>query len=615
MTNIKDLKILIIDDLDENLISLKATLEVNGFVVETANSGQKGLYLLLKDNFGLVLLDVQMPEMDGFEVLEHMKGNSRTKLIPVIFLTAVAIQKEYFFKGLEIGAVDYITKPLDVKLLLIKVMNFLTLSHSELSLKKAKNELTSLNKQLQIKYKSILENMNDAFVLRDLSGKILFANKRFYELLGVQTENVLPLSLEDFITTDSLPVFNDNYARCTEGAFVNDFECQGKKKDNTIIWLEFHITAVFEKNVICGTQSIIRNITQRRKDEEERKKLMELNNKIIESSNQLFYIIKVENTQSFQNPFIYLSNNAVDFCGLNRKDIFQNNHSWVHFIHPEDVNYVLKKTQLIYKEKKPTTLVYRRKNNLTNDYFWVYDYVFPVLNTVEDVVELYGSMKNVTELKNKESEIIEINRNLIKIEENERVRIAYEIHDGLMQTLAAISMHIDKIKTANEFEDLRLLIKSAIWEAKNITNDLFPKDLHENGLIKSISIIAENLSKTKEIEVTIDSSENFNQVLLSEHMQFNIYRIVQESLNNTIKHAFATKVTIQFFIKNKSLVILYSNNGTAINKEILHKPTSFASIKRRINIMNGTFEITKNLPENVVFKYTFPLETNDVFTL
>ncbi|MGE0567232.1 MAG: PleD family two-component system response regulator, partial [Bacteroidia bacterium] len=128
MENYKDLKILVVDDLQENLISLKTVLEKNNFIVETAESGKKALDLLLKQDFGLALLDVQMPQMDGFEVAEHMKSNNRTKNIPIVFLSALATQRDFFKKGFEVGAIDYLTKPLDADLLLLKVSNLLMLS-------------------------------------------------------------------------------------------------------------------------------------------------------------------------------------------------------------------------------------------------------------------------------------------------------------------------------------------------------------------------------------------------------------------------------------------------------------------------------------------------------
>src|SRR5688572_14200503 len=112
-------KILLIDDRYENLLGLSAVLNRSGYVTDSALSGKEGLELLLKNKYGLIILDVQMPEMNGFEVAELIKGNSKTKNIPIIFLSANAVERDFFRKGHEVGALDYLTKPVDETLLLL----------------------------------------------------------------------------------------------------------------------------------------------------------------------------------------------------------------------------------------------------------------------------------------------------------------------------------------------------------------------------------------------------------------------------------------------------------------------------------------------------------------
>lgn len=123
--------ILIVDDKDENLYSLKMLLQLNLYNVDTAKTGEEALKKILKTDYALIILDVQMPGMDGFEVAETITGYSKTKDIPIIFLSAVNVNKSFITKGFAAGAVDYVTKPFDPDFLLLKVKTFYRLSEQK----------------------------------------------------------------------------------------------------------------------------------------------------------------------------------------------------------------------------------------------------------------------------------------------------------------------------------------------------------------------------------------------------------------------------------------------------------------------------------------------------
>lgn len=121
------INILIVDDVKNNLIALENLLEQPHLSIYKAENGNDALSQMLHNNFALVLLDVQMPSMDGFEVAELMRGREKTKDIPIIFLTAINKEQKYVFKGYEAGAVDYIFKPIDPIILISKVKVFCSL--------------------------------------------------------------------------------------------------------------------------------------------------------------------------------------------------------------------------------------------------------------------------------------------------------------------------------------------------------------------------------------------------------------------------------------------------------------------------------------------------------
>lgn len=120
-------KILLVDDIDENLVALEALLRRPDVQILTAGSGTAALELILIHDFSLALVDVQMPEMDGFELAEFMRGAERSRYIPIIFVTAGAGDAQRMFRGYESGAVDFLYKPIDPHMLRQKTDTFIRL--------------------------------------------------------------------------------------------------------------------------------------------------------------------------------------------------------------------------------------------------------------------------------------------------------------------------------------------------------------------------------------------------------------------------------------------------------------------------------------------------------
>jgi CheY-like chemotaxis protein len=128
-------KILLVDDRPENLVALEAVLGALDQTLVRAGSGEEALKRLLTDDFAVILLDVQMPGLDGFETAAHIKRRERTKDIPIIFLTAVSNGPHHTFRGYAAGAVDYLSKPFDPWILRAKVSVFVELHRKNQLLK------------------------------------------------------------------------------------------------------------------------------------------------------------------------------------------------------------------------------------------------------------------------------------------------------------------------------------------------------------------------------------------------------------------------------------------------------------------------------------------------
>ena len=150
-------KLLIVDDLPENLLALEALIKGEDRTVYKALSADEALSLLLQHEFAIAILDVQMPGMNGFELAELMRGTAKTKIIPIVFVSAAGREMNYAFKGYESGAVDFLHKPLDIHAVKSKVNVFVELYRQSKAMKQqvealeqSRREQETLLAQLQL---------------------------------------------------------------------------------------------------------------------------------------------------------------------------------------------------------------------------------------------------------------------------------------------------------------------------------------------------------------------------------------------------------------------------------------------------------------------------------
>jgi two-component system cell cycle response regulator len=175
--------ILIVDDKPANLLALRKLLGRPGLNIVEATGGNDALSLILEYDFALILLDVQMPDMDGFETAELIRGNEETKHIPIIFVTAISKEQKYIFKGYDKGAVDYLFKPLDPDILKSKVNIFLELYKQKEDLKKANTELYKANERILEQQEGLIEEARLKVLLQMLGANAQKLNQPLAFLL------------------------------------------------------------------------------------------------------------------------------------------------------------------------------------------------------------------------------------------------------------------------------------------------------------------------------------------------------------------------------------------------------------------------------------------------
>lgn len=186
-------RFLLVDDLEENLVALKALLQRDGLEILTARSGAEALELLLVHDVSLALLDVQMPGMSGFELAELMRGTARTRLVPIIFITAAGADEERRFKGYEAGAVDFVLKPVDPFILRSKSAVFYELGRQRQELRAAERRANAALQRLH----AHTDNSPLGIVECDAELKVLAWSQGAERMFGRSADEILGRDLRE----------------------------------------------------------------------------------------------------------------------------------------------------------------------------------------------------------------------------------------------------------------------------------------------------------------------------------------------------------------------------------------------------------------------------------
>ena len=195
-------KILAVDDDRDNLLALQAILEPLRQDLMLAESGTDALRLCLDHDFAAILLDVRMPEMDGFETAELIRARKRSLHTPILFLTAYR-SDEQLFRGYDLGAVDFLFKPIVPEVLQSKVNVFVQLSWSELLVRRQAEELARTERT----FRAVLEGAPDAMVITNTAGDIQLANSRTDGMFGYSREELLGTNVRTLIPEWTCPEF------------------------------------------------------------------------------------------------------------------------------------------------------------------------------------------------------------------------------------------------------------------------------------------------------------------------------------------------------------------------------------------------------------------------
>ncbi|MDZ7953715.1 response regulator [Nostoc sp. DedQUE09] len=266
--------ILLVDDKLENLLALEAILEKLGENLVRATSGEEALRCLLHQDFAVILLDVQMPGMDGFETATLIRNRGRSRHTPIIFLTAFSTSDQMLFKGYALGAVDYLLKPLDPNILTSKVTVFVELFKKTEAIKQQTAQLVAVNTELrqsEERFRSLSTCSPVGIFETDTEGDCKYTNPRYQIICGLKAaESLEKRWLESVHPEDRERAIASWSAYICEGREYSE-EFRFQAAHGNIRWVQVRSSPMLSsQGDLLGYVGTLEDITERKQAEEVR---------------------------------------------------------------------------------------------------------------------------------------------------------------------------------------------------------------------------------------------------------------------------------------------------------------------------------------------------------
>jgi PAS domain S-box-containing protein len=507
--------ILMVDDQPAKLLSYEVMLDGLGENLIKAHSAKEALELLLNNDIAVVLMDVSMPELDGFQLAAMIRQHPRFQRTAIIFVSAVHLTDLDQLKGYEHGAVDYISVPVVAEVLRAKVRVFAELHRKT-------RQLETLNRELE---QRVLD----------------------------RTEEL---------------------ARKAELQLQLNMELVGKNQELDAI---------------------------------------------IHTAPDIIFSRKADGSRD------YISDRFYEFTGAPPSSA--TDFGWLDYVHPEDKQKAMADWLLCVESGANYEAEYRMQAKDGN-YRWFRARAVPI-QIDGKIVRWYGTCSDIHDSKllersirddaaelekmvdRRTEELRRLSIRLMTMQDQERRRLARDLHDGLGQELAVAKMILDRMmlqKPAQFPEEAWVqasnIVDRAIQQVRTMSHLLHPPLLDEVGLLSALSWYVEGLTKRSGIETSLDvEPRNFPR--LGAEVETAVFRIVQEALTNVFRHSEATKVWITMAQREGRIVVAVRDDGKGIGKRIAEmQPDSvgvgIGGMKQRASEFGGELRLTNMSPGTLV---------------
>jgi PAS domain S-box-containing protein len=288
-SGLEPVNILLVDDRPNNLFALQGLLQAPDYNLVLARSGEEALARVLRDEFALILLDVAMPGMDGFQVASTIKEREQSRHIPIIFLTASVYEMEHIFRGYTLGAVDYIRKPLDPQAVRSKVAVFVELFRQRKEIERQEARLREVEvpeqRLLRRRAEEALEEIESLYEVTfedapvgightSLDGRLTRANRHLHEMLGCDLGQLLGRRIEEFGAGDNAAALGERFRRLRSGDGAHAGEHQLCSASGRTLWVRLTVSPLRFRGRVNRFIVVADDITGQKEAEMERSRFV-----------------------------------------------------------------------------------------------------------------------------------------------------------------------------------------------------------------------------------------------------------------------------------------------------------------------------------------------------
>ncbi|MFW5699702.1 MAG: response regulator [Bacteroidota bacterium] len=608
----KNSKILIVDDKPENLQVLKGILSDEGYSVYIASTGTMALERANRLKPTLVLLDVRMPDMSGFEVCQELKSNPDLHSIPVLFVTAANDSKS-IAEGFRVGGVDYITKPFQKEELLARVNTHLKIVNANLTLEQKvmertlelqteKNTAAEIAENLYV----TLQSIGDAVIATDIEGHITRMNPVAERLTGWNSKDALGRKLSEvfqIIDANSANVLPNPVFEVLKSGNSTEYHgyTQLRSKDNALFYISDSASPIRNtKKEIIGVVVVFRDITEEHK--------MQL---ALQESESRFKLAAEGTGDGLWdwNPLTdqtFISEQYARMLGYEPGDLPQSDAAWTGLLHPDDKEYALVKVEEYLQGKTDHFEAVFRMKAKDGTYRWIRGRGKALFDENNRATRFVGFITDITEQKETQDEIIrknqELSDSLVRIQEInaelEEAKEKAELSDRLKTAFLANLSH--EIRTpmngilgfANllQSEDLdpsrhkRYLdvIKRSGHRMLNLINDLVDISKIESGQVEVVNTetnlndLLDNLfllfkpeADAKQLDFSLEKGlADEGAVILTDDVK--LEQVLSNLLKNALKFTKKGRIGMAYELKGEMLYFRVEDTGIGI-PEGLHE--------------------------------------------
>ena len=604
-------KILIVEDSKNIREEICEILKFENFEVICAKDGYEGLEQAKKELPCLIISDIAMPKLNGYQFLAELQKSSATESIPFIFLTGKN-ELQDLRKGMNMGADDYLIKPINTNELIKVVKNKLK---KQQLIKENIDELVEEN-EYSLKEAGRMAKIGYWRYIKQTD--TIFWSDAVHEIYGTNPKEGVPefnVILNCFNKKSRTQLVEATVILAANGVPF-DIELQMTNLKNQKRWIRNIGEPIYnDKNEIIGRRGVSQDITEQKRIRSEIEKTEEMYRLLADHSNDLICLHEPDST------FIYISPSIKNLLGYKQSEFL--GIKVFGLIHKDDLP-LLKKAikKKVFRSKYADASTFRVRHK-EGHIVWLEVLTSPVYKN-QKINYFVSSSRDVTQWVLAKKEIHEYQTSLQKltteitlIEEKQKKEIATNIHDHLSQSLVISKIKINELKKNPHLKEIdeglqfiETHISEALENSRKITYELSPPVLYQLGIIDAIIWLLEDIETIHKIKCKINS--NITSIKIDDGKSILLYRSIQEVITNTIKYAKASLITLDFNKSKLGFEILINDNGVGFDTSILnnhhHSGTGFGlfTVQERIRNIQGKFTITSKINIGTTVKIIIP---------